>query len=194
VVVLQNLSLPWIPLWHYAVVVGYDLDQGDIVLRSGTTEREVMPLSTFERTWARSDYWGMVTLPPGRLPVTADQRDAVAASVAFEKGVGAAHARAAYGAALRRWPNNLTLQLGYGNTAYAAGDRAAAVAAFKRATHAHPDSAPAFNNLATVLAELGQFDEARVAAERAVTLGGPWRDAAYATLKTIEMERSKAAQ
>ena len=54
VLVLQNLSLPIAPLWHYAVVIGYDLGHGDMILRSGTTERAVMPMSTFEHTWARS--------------------------------------------------------------------------------------------------------------------------------------------
>lgn len=194
VVVLQNLSLPWFPLWHYAVVIGYDLERGEIVLRSGTTERLVMPLSTFEHTWARSDYWGMVTMPPGRLPVTAQESEAVRALVALEKGTDAARSRLAYETALERWPHNLTLQLGYGNAAYASGDRANAAAAFKRATQAHPDSAPAFNNLATVLAELGQFDQAREAAQRAVALGGPWREAARATLQTIETEQRKSAR
>jgi hypothetical protein len=50
VIVLQNLSLPIAPLWHYAVVIGYDLDAGDIILRSGTTERLSMAMSTFEHT------------------------------------------------------------------------------------------------------------------------------------------------
>ena len=35
VIVLQNLGLSWYPVWHYAVVVGYDLDQQQIILRSG---------------------------------------------------------------------------------------------------------------------------------------------------------------
>jgi hypothetical protein len=192
VLVLQNLSLPWFPRWHYALVIGYDLEQEEIILRSGTTQRLVLPLSTFEHTWGRSGYWGMVTLPAGRLPATAEEGAAVDALVALEKSADAARARKAYESALRRWPGNIALQLGLGNTAYAAGDRIAAVAAFRLATEAHPDSAPAFNNLATALAELGYFDLARQAAEKAISLGGPWRPAAYATLETIEAERKKS--
>ena len=41
VLVLQNLSLPIFPLWHYAVVIGFDLDKGELLLHSGTTERLV---------------------------------------------------------------------------------------------------------------------------------------------------------
>jgi tetratricopeptide (TPR) repeat protein len=191
VIILQNLSLPISPLWHYALVIGYDLDQAEIVLRSGTTERLVLPLSTFEHTWGRSDYWGMVTLPAGRLPVTAQEGPATDALVAFEKSTDAARARKAYEAALRRWPHNIILQMGSGNAAYAAGDRVAAAAAFRRATEDHPQSAPGFNNLASVLSELGRFDEARQAAQKAIALGGPWRDASYATLQTIETAQRK---
>ncbi|HEY1151228.1 MAG TPA: PA2778 family cysteine peptidase, partial [Pseudoduganella sp.] len=62
VLVLQNLSLPIMPKWHYAVVIGYDLDSGEVILRSGTTRRMTMPLSTFEHTWKRSGFWGIVAL------------------------------------------------------------------------------------------------------------------------------------
>ena len=54
VVVLQNLGLPWLPRWHYAVARRLRPDARDrCVLRSGTTEREVMGFALFERTWAR---------------------------------------------------------------------------------------------------------------------------------------------
>jgi hypothetical protein len=186
VLVLQNLSLSWIPLWHYAVVIGYDLGRDEVILRSGTTERLSMPLSTFDRTWQRGARWGMVTLPPGRLPVTAEEAAVVDALLAFEKAGDAKRAHKAYESALQRWPHNLALRLGLGNTAYAASDRSAAAAAYRLATQEHPDSAPAFINLATVLFELGDMKEARLAAERAVALGNPWRDQAESTLRTIE--------
>lgn len=192
VVVLQNLSLPVSPLWHYAVVIGYDLDRREIILRSGTTEREIMPLSTFEHTWKRSDFWAMVALPPGRLPATTEEGDTVSALVAFEKTAGPERARKAYEAGIGRWPHNLTLLMGSGNTAYAMGDREGAAQAFHAATLAHPDSTPAFNNLASVLAELGRLDEAQAAAEKAVALGGPWREAATATLAAIHAQRRVA--
>jgi tetratricopeptide (TPR) repeat protein len=189
VLVLQNLSLAWIPLWHYAVAIGYDLEQDEIILRSGTTERLVMPLFTFEKTWERSNRWGMVTLPPGRLPATAGEAAVVDALLAFEKTSDASHAHKAYASALQRWPHNLALQLGLGNTAYAAGDRRAAAAAFRQATQEHPDNAPAFINLATVLLELGDVKQARQAAENALALGGPWRETAATTLQAIEHEK-----
>lgn len=192
VLILQNLSLPIVPMWHYAVAIGYDLDRGDIILRSGTTERLVMPMSTFEHTWARSGYWGMVTLAPGRLPATAGEAAVLEALVAFEKKSPPTATRQTYALAVRRWPDNLALALGLGNTAYAAGDRAAAADAFQRASVLHPDSGPAFNNLAVALMELGRLQEARAAAEKALALGGPWREAARDTLASIELaEKSR---
>lgn len=186
VVVLQNLSIPWFPLWHYALVIGYDLPAGEIILRSGVTERLVMSMSTFEHTWARGQYWAMVVQPIGRWPVSVDEDGVVKALIAFEKSNGPTRAREAYEAALQRWPRNLTLQLGAGNTAYAAGDRAAAAAVFQKAVADHPDSVPALNNLASVLLELGKVQQARAVAEKAVSLGGPWRDTALTTLQAIK--------
>lgn len=191
VLVLQNLSLPIFPRWHYAVVIGYDLARGDIILRSGTTRRLVMPMSTFEHTWARSKYWGMVALAPGRLPVTTDEATVLDAMVAFEKSGKAGEVRKTYAAAAQRWPGNAALLIGLGNTAYQAVDRAAAADAFRRATERDPRNAAALNNLAVVLTELGRLAEARKAAEQAIALDGPWREQAQATLATIELAEKR---
>lgn len=184
VIVLQNLAFAFAPLWHYAVVVGYDREREEIVLRSGTTRRLTMSLSTFERTWARSGHWGMVALPPQRLPETAVEADYVVAAAALER-VSAAHARRAYAAALERWPKNLVARIGAGNTAYAGGDLAAAEAAYYNATLDHPQSGDAWNNLAQVRFELGRRNEALTAARRAVALGGPRVAHFRTTLETI---------
>ncbi len=37
VIVLQNLGLSWVPVWHYAVVIGYDGDADMVTLHSGET-------------------------------------------------------------------------------------------------------------------------------------------------------------
>jgi tetratricopeptide (TPR) repeat protein len=186
VLVLQNLSLPWFPVWHYAVVVGYDLEHGEIVLRSGTTRRLTMPLSTFEHTWRRSGNWGIVTLPPGRLPRTADEASTLAAAVAFEQAKGAAAALPVYAAATQRWPRNLALLLGLGNSAYASNDLDGAVAVFDHAVVLHPDSQAALNDLAFALNAVGRRDEARAAAQKALALDGPWQEAVRDTLRLID--------
>ena len=50
VIILQNLGLSWLPVWHYAVVIGYDAPEQDVILRSGTTKRKVMSYYLFQKT------------------------------------------------------------------------------------------------------------------------------------------------
>lgn len=185
VVVLLNLGLSWWPLWHYAVVIGYDVDAGEFLLRSGTTARLTMPFRTFEHTWNRSQRWAFVALPPGALPATATEAATTRALVAFERVAPPDNAAAGYRTALGRWPDSLVLAMGLGNARHAAGDKAGAEAAFRDAAARH-ESAAAYNNHARVLLELGRRDEARRAAERAIALGGPLRDTALATLRAID--------
>lgn len=63
VVVLQNVSISWLPMWHYALVIGYDLDNQQIILHSGVTKQHRLNIATFERTWGRGQYWMMAALP-----------------------------------------------------------------------------------------------------------------------------------
>jgi len=66
VIVLQNNSIAWLPQWHYAVVIGYDLDAGEVILHTGVTEAHRLNFATFERTWQRGTYWLLAMLPPDK--------------------------------------------------------------------------------------------------------------------------------
>ncbi len=167
VVVLQNLGLDIAPRWHYAVLVGYDLTTREVILRSGTTERERLPLRTFEYTWARGGHWAFAALPPGRLPATAREADAVEGAIGFERSAPPAQAASAYRALLQRWPGNLLAGIGLGNTLVAADDLPAAAQAFDAVAQRH-DSAVAWNNLARIRLSLGDATGARAAAQRAL--------------------------
>ncbi|RKQ57137.1 peptidase C39-like protein [Vogesella indigofera] len=185
VVVLQNLGLSWAPSWHYAVVVGYDLERGQLLLRSGPMRRQVMTLRTFGHTWQRSQYWAFVALPPGRLPASVAEPDATRALVAFERNAKPATAVTAYRAALQRWPHNTTLAMGLGNALYASGDLPAAAQVFRDAATTH-QLAAAYNNLARILLQQGHATEARQAAEGGLALAGPLRATLLDTLRDIE--------
>jgi hypothetical protein len=188
VIVLQDLGFSFRPVWHYAVVVGYDLSSEELVLRSGTTNRLTMPFGSFERSWAGGQHWAMLTLPPSRLPATATEDRYVASAAALER-VAPAAARRAYATALERWPDDLVARLGLGNAAYAQRDLGAAEAAYREATRRHPQSADAWNNLAQALFELTRRDEALAAARRAVEIGGPRLAQYQATLRTVSESR-----
>ncbi|HEV7915519.1 MAG TPA: PA2778 family cysteine peptidase [Albitalea sp.] len=185
VVVLLNLGLSWAPTWHYAVLVGYDVAAGDVVLRSGTTRRATMAMRTFEHTWMRAGGWAFVALPPGQWPATAQEAAVIDASVGFERSAAPPQAVAVYRSALARWPSRLSLQMGLGNSLHAAGEKAAAADTFAAAAREHR-SAPAWINLASTLLELGRRDEALQAAREAVAASdATWRAQADAVLAQV---------
>lgn len=182
VVVLMNLGLAIAPMWHYAVVVGYDIDAGDVVLRSGTTRRAVMAMRTFEHTWARSGHWAFVALPPGQWPLQADEKSVVEAAIGFERSGSPEKAATVYRSALDRYPESLSLRMGLGNALYASGDKPGAARAFRDAAERHR-SAPAWINLASTLIELRSRDDALRAAREAVAVADDtWREKAQAVL------------
>ncbi len=188
VVVLEDFGVPIYHLWHYAVVVGYDIDAGKMILRSGRKLREIMPFVLFERLWSHAGHWAMLALPATRLPATATEPRYLAAALALEQSSQLETAQRAYATLLRRWPLSLGGRMGLGNTAYALGERGEAEQAFRRAASDHAQSAPAFNNLAQVLVDQGKYPEALEAARRAVQLGGEWLATSRKTLEEIEMK------
>jgi tetratricopeptide (TPR) repeat protein len=192
VVVLQNLGLSWVPRWHYAVPIGYDLKKGTITLHSGNIEAKEIKWSLFARTWRRADSWGLVVLPPDDLPASADERSYLKAVLGLEQAGQWEGAANAYAAALQRWPYSLVAIIGLGNSHYAMGDLIGAEKAFRKATKTHSQSGEAFNNLAHVLADLERYSEALEMARCAIALGGPRKPIYHQTLCEIkESELSK---
>jgi Flp pilus assembly protein TadD len=76
--------------------------------------------------------------------------------------------------------------MGLGNASYALGDLKSSEYAFRRASEIDSQSGPAFNNLAHVLLTQGRHAEARIAAQRAVVLGGPLKNVFEETLREIQ--------
>jgi len=191
VLVLQNLGLSWVPTWHYAVAVGFDLSSKEIILRSGLEARRKTPLGTFERTWARSNYWGIVLLKPEQLPKTAKADRYIESVVHLEQVKRWEDANTAYQTALSRWPDNLIALMGLGNSYYQLQNLESAETAFRKAIEKHPDFAPVYNNLAQVLLEQGKILEAKTNAELAISLGGPQLENFRSTLQEIQLQLEK---
>jgi len=191
VLVLQNLGFNWYPKWHYAVVVGYDFQLQQIVLRSGITQRKTMPLTLFDRTWRRSDRWAMIVVRPGEIPITATEDNYLKAVLPFEQGKNWQTANAAYRAAAKRWPKSLGATMGVGNSYYQMAKIADAERAYRAALVIDRAHAPAHNNLAQVLLERRQLTEAISHAQQAVSIGGPYTDAYRQTLNEIKRALEK---
>jgi uncharacterized protein YceK len=160
VLILQNQAFNWFPRWHYAVAVGYDLDQQLLILRSGRERRWITGFGTFMNTWKRADNWAIITLPPQMLPATAVPDTYLKAAFDLEQTGQPAAAHQAYRSAVEAWPMNPTAWLALGNSAYSAGNWLEAIAAFRQATQLAPTDLAGWNNLAYALMASGQKREA----------------------------------
>lgn len=157
------------------MLVGADVARGEVVLRSGTIERELMAMSTFEHTWQRAGGWAIVVTPPGRWPATATPEAVIEAAVGFERAAPGARAAAVYRSAIERVGANATLSIGWANSLHAAGDLRGAESAFAEAARRF-HSTPAWINLAHTRVALGDVAGAREALAEARALADPaWR-------------------
>ena len=173
VLVLQNLGLEWYPKWHYAVAIGYDLEAMEITLHSGEIAGYTIPMSLFERTWQRSDYWGMTALPPGELPVKVAPLSYLKAAAALEDTNPDAGMEKVWRTGADTWPGEPAMLMGLANHYYGAGDWNKARAAYRQVIGRHPGYLPAYNNLATLLTEQGEAEEAvAIASEGLEKAGG----------------------
>lgn len=152
VLVFQNLSLQFWPQWHYAVVIGYDLNRAELILRSGAHSRHQLSLSTFERTWQRAGYWAYVFMPPGEIPFTANALDYTQSCHDLQKTRGMDHALDAFRQGEKKWPKQSIVLMALGNAEFSAGYYINAIAAYKREISFRPENAAVWNNLSYALA------------------------------------------
>lgn len=155
VLVMQNLGLGWLPQWHYAVVVGYDLNDETLVLRSATVRRWQSSFTLFEKTWSRAGHWGLVIVPPDQIPSTATALGFLRAAYDLESVGETAAAATAYRSAHRRWPREFAVALALGNLQYRQGNIVEAETVFRSAVPHHPEQQDLWNNWAYALAALG---------------------------------------
>ncbi len=176
VLVFQNLGARLLPVWHYAVVIGFSLEKDRIVLRSGTTKRLEQSARRFLKTWKRGESWGMVALAPGELPATGDESRYVKAVAAAESSGHLDLAIPAYQAALDRWPDSATALFGLGNSFFKSGNFSQAERSYRKLLQANPDHTATRNNLAQMLADQGRCREARQIIDEALSRpdSEPW--------------------
>ena len=152
VLVLQNLGLNWWPRWHYAVVIGYDLHEGTLILRSGVIRRYKVSMSVFETTWNRGQAWARVMTPPHQIPASANALDFIRAGLSLEQSGQPEAALHSYRAATQQWPNTSFAWLARGNLAYKEQRYDEAEASFRAGIQSAPTDASFWNNLGYALA------------------------------------------
>jgi len=189
VLLLQNLGSDLLPVWHYAVLVGYDADRNVAILRSGARRRLEMRWQRFAASWHRAGRWAITVLQPEAIPAHATATKYLDAAAGLEAAGQRKAAAVAYDTAIARWPEEPLFWLGRGNVAYADGELEAAADKYLRALLLVSQDAAARNNLALTLAGAGCFDEARRQLERAAAFA-----AGTPLMKSVEDSRERIRQ
>lgn len=170
VLVLQNLGFNWLPKWHYAVVVGYELNTQTLILHSGTHKNYRLSFRTFQNTWQRAENWALVILPLHAMPASVDQKSYLRAATSLE---ATGHKKAAiqtYQQALNVWPDNEVALFGVGNYFYDKSEYEKSMEVFLHLVQAHPANPDAWNNFAYALQKNNCGSLAQQAINKAINL------------------------
>jgi len=147
VLVFQNLGFERWPIWHYAVVVGFDAQAGSFLLRSGTVRRHEVSAGRFLASWQRAGRWAMVAAATSEPPAGGSALGWLQAVAPFESTGNLAAAAEGYQAGVQRWPDDPLVWTALGNVRYLQQDFSAAEQAYVQALHFEPGHWPARNNL-----------------------------------------------
>lgn len=172
VLVLQNLAVSFYPVWHYAVVVGYQPSRDRFVLRSGRERRQLTGRGRFTATWARADNWGLAVLAPDDDPTGLRPEAYLNAAADLESTGNHGAALTAFRSARAAWPEQPLAMLGEANNLYYLGRHEQAARAYRRLIDGRPDHVVAVHNLTMLLLELGRPCEARALVASAASLAG----------------------
>ncbi|MDC8830799.1 PA2778 family cysteine peptidase [Alteromonas gilva] len=154
VIVFQNLSIALFPQWHYAVVIGFDLERREIELHTGVTPNHRMSFELFEKTWRRGDYWFLAPVPPQHTSST--MKYFVYTSAAFDmlKLGQTTQALNFLQTAIQRWPNEWLAYFLIANH-FLADNPGDAIAWFKKGYHVGQYHSAYLNNFAIALQQSG---------------------------------------
>ncbi len=173
VLVFLNLGLKLLPIYHYAVVIGYEPESDTIIMRSGIDSRRLMTRQRFLSAWNKAGSWSLIVLQPGILPAGIDLQRYLKSIIAMEAVGQLDAAELSYRAILKRWPNNTLAQFGLANTFRAQGKLVAATDQYSMVIKLDASHKPARNNLADTLLRLGRCEEATAIFDPDIMLSNP---------------------
>ena len=160
VLVLLTLGYSALPVYHYAVVIGYEPDSDSLIMRSGEDYRLLMSRHQFLSAWSKSGNWALAVPSPGKLPANVNVERYLGAVIALES-VGQWHAaQQSYLSVLSKWPENTLARFGLANSLRSQGKLTEAVDQYRQVLKQDTDHRPARNNLADTLLRLGRCDDA----------------------------------
>lgn len=147
VLLLQNLGFDRWPIWHYAVLIGFDAEKRTFLLRSGSESRHEVSVGRLLASWERAGRWAMVAVAASEPPASAEALGWLQAVAPFESTGRLAMAAEGYAAGVQRWPEDPLVWTGLGNVAYLQQDFTTATRAYGRALSLSSGHWPARNNL-----------------------------------------------
>ncbi len=173
VLVFQNLGASRWPVWHYAVIVGFDAEHQVFILNSGTQEKERVSARSFLRSWDRAGRWMMVVTDAETLPASAAPLAWLRSAAPFESVGSLDIALQAYRTATLRWPDVAPTWAALGNALAKSGDFSQAAHAYERAIALDEGAALIRNNYAWTLAQMGCSAQANAQLDAALLTADP---------------------
>jgi len=160
VLVLLNLGISALPVYHYAVVIGYEPDSDSIIMRSGEDYRLLMSRQQFSSAWSKPGRWALTVPPAGTLPAKVNVERYLSSVIALESIGQWQAAQRSYLTVLRQWPDNTLARFGLANTLRTEGKLTEAADQYSKVLKQDASHKPARNNLADTLLRLGRCDAA----------------------------------
>ncbi len=153
--VLLNLGLENIPVWHYAVVTGFNARKQQLTLHSGKAKATVMSLKRFEKAWRLADYWAISLHPLNHLPTYA-KPDIIMRELANFEILGKSElALTGYKNVLKHWPDQAAAYFAIGNSFYSKGRFVEAIDYYQKAQTLSDNPAPILHNLSLAYRQIG---------------------------------------
>jgi len=141
VIVLENFGFSWMPIWHYATVVGYDLNTRSVIRKSSIRERSVTPMAIFENLWKAEGYWGFVLLQPGEVPVRVERDRFFRDLSESERFMSDPDAERAWRGYVGRFPDHGLGHAALGNVMFNQSRHEEAAQHYRSALHQDPSNA-----------------------------------------------------
>lgn len=170
VIVFENLAFDWYPLWHFALVFGYDLNKQVVHLHSGADKHKVWEMTRFEKSWKRGQYWGLVVFRPDQIPTLATANQWARQLASLEKIGKFEEAFVGYELLKKSRPKSPWGYLGLGNIYFRKSQYKLAAHNFEQVTRISSGNWIAWFNLALSYKELKMTKKAKVAANKSINL------------------------
>lgn len=186
VIVLFNLGLKLVPVWHYSVVTGYDKVEQKVFLSAPNGSETWMSFEEFETFFERGGSWAISLIKPPKIPLTSSE-DSVLNAILDMYEVGQKDiAKQAVVAYLSKNKNSYGAMIVLGNIYLKDEDYKSASFMYNEILKLKPNEPSILNNFAIALLGQNKYAQAKKYVEEAVKIGGKFAQSYKNTLEKIE--------